>query len=586
MSFIDFQTKYDITHKKSMHIHHCCNILSLIRFLLFILVIVFLLLGYFWQNVCYGLAGVALIAFLIVVKVHHRYKKQDIYINALQQVYLKHLQRQKGKWKDFEECGNTFLDEHDYKSFDLDILGKNSLYQMICLAFTSQGKKQLASDLINDHCFEDMKERQKAVKELANHPELVIQLETLGSLIPRQKKDSIENWLYSIQNQSVRSISPFLFLFPLIVCLSLLCVCFHWFMPYSQIILEAGVVLQLCIAFFFYFRHQALFEPIAYLSTGLESYAQCYAQIVNNLFTSGYLQKLQKQLTEQEDVVLAIHQLSSISQKVIYRHNIFAFIILNGLGLFDFYIHYQYAQWLKQYQHAIPVWFEVLAKFESLMSLSVLKIDQFDVVLPEIQKEKTLVFTHLCHPLIDPQQVVGNDFEMSDSLCVITGSNMSGKTTFMRSIGLNLVLAYAGGFVFGKSLSCSPMHMMTSMRVKDNVEEGISTFYGELLRIKEMIEYAKKQQPMICFIDEIFKGTNSLDRIAGAKATIEKLSLPYAYTFLTTHDLELGQLKKQNYHFDEYYQDEHICFDYKIKKGVSQSSNGQFLLKQVGILDK
>ena len=354
MSFIDFQTKYDITHKKSMHIHHCCNILSLIRFLLFILVIVFLLLGYFWQNVCYGLAGVALIAFLIVVKVHHHYKKQDVYIDALQQVYLKHLQRQKGKWKDFEECGNTFLDEHDYKSFDLDILGKNSLYQMICLAFTSQGKKQLASDLINDHCYEDMKERQKAVKELANHPELVIQLETLGSLIPHQKKDSIENWLYSIQNQSVSSISPFLFLFPLIVCLSLLCVCFHWFMPYSQIILEAGVVLQLCIAFFFYFRHQALFEPIAYLSTGLESYSQCYAQIVNNLFTSDYLQKLQKQLTEQKDVVFAIHQLSSISQKVIYRHNIFAFIILNGLGLFDFYIHYQYAQWLKQYQHAIP----------------------------------------------------------------------------------------------------------------------------------------------------------------------------------------------------------------------------------------
>ena len=168
---------------------------------------------------------------------------------------------------------------------------------------------------------------------------------------------------------------------------------------------------------------------------------------------------------------------------------------------------------------------------------------------------------------------------------MITGSNMSGKTTFMRTIALNLILAYAGGFVFAKNMSCFPMHIMTSMRVKDNVEEGISTFYGELLRIKEMIEYSHKKQPMICFIDEIFKGTNSLDRIAGAKATIEKLSLPYAYTFLTTHDLELGQLKKQNYHFDEYYEDEHIYFDYKIKKGISKSSNGQFLLKQVGILD-
>lgn len=585
MSTIDFQTKYETTKNESIHIHQRCNVLAMMRFLLFSLMIIFLLLGYFWINGCYVLSGISLVLFVIIVKKHSDYKKQDIYIQALLQTYLKHLQRQKGEWKDFLECGDEFLEEHDYKSLDLDILGKNSLYQMICVAFTSKGKKQLAKDLILDQTYENMKKRKKAVQELANMPEFVVQLETSGLLIPHQKKNGIDHWLESLQTLSITSISPLIFILPVVICLSLLGVCFHWFMPYSQVILEIGVVFQLCLAFLFYGKHQKIFEPISYLSTGLESYAHSYAQIVNNSFASDYLKTLQQQLIKQEDVVLAIRQLSRISQKVIYRHNIFAFIVLNGLGLFDFYIHFQYAHWLKQYQEIVPEWFDVLAKFESLMSLSVLKIDQFDVVLPHIQDQKVLDFEDLRHPLIDPQQVVGNDFSMNEPLCVITGSNMSGKTTFMRSIGLNLVLAYAGGFVFAKSMTCTPMHIMTSMRIKDNVEEGVSTFYGELLRIKAMITFSQKHQPMICLIDEIFKGTNSLDRIAGAKATIEKLSLPYAYTFLTTHDLELGQLKKQNYHFDEYYQDEHICFDYKIKKGISQSSNGQFLLKQVGIID-
>ncbi len=134
---------------------------------------------------------------------------------------------------------------------------------------------------------------------------------------------------------------------------------------------------------------------------------------------------------------------------------------------------------------------------------------------------------------------------------------------------------------------CSCMTILTSMRVKDNVEEGISTFYGELLRIKKMIEYSQFKKPMVCFIDEIFKGTNSLDRIAGARATIKKLSLEHCIFFMTTHDFELCNTQEidiSNYHFDEYYQDDKIFFDYLLHKGQSQTTNGQFLLKQLGII--
>lgn len=586
MNLIDFYKRYDSTQKESLSIHRICNLFSLLRFIFFCLTILFLLLGYFSNNIGYGFAIVCLIAFLCMIFFHSRYKKRDIYAHALLETYAKHVKRMEGKWKDFSCTGEEFLDEKDYKSIDLDILGRNSLYQLICTAFTQLGKKKLAHLLIEDHTYDEIQQRQQAVKELANNPEFVLKLETLGAMIPSQKANWIDQWMDYMKTHQVSSLTPFLFVLPVIVCLSLICVIFHWYMPYSQVVLEIGVVLQLCFAFLRYFQHQEMFQPIAYLSSGLESYAHIYAQIVNNSFDSSYSKSLQSCLCEKDDAVTAIHRLANISQKMIYRQNIFAFILLNALGLFDFYIHYQYAEWLKKYQQRIPEWFDALAEIEALMSLSILKIDHFDVVLPEIQEEKVLSFQDLRHPLIDPKQVVGNDFSMQESLCIITGSNMSGKTTFMRTIALNLVLAYAGGYVFGKQMLCSPMHMMTSMRVKDNVEEGISTFYGELLRIKDMIDFSKNQKPMICFIDEIFKGTNSLDRIAGAKATIEKLSLPYAYVFLTTHDLELGQLKRQNYHFDEYYQDQHIYFDYRIKKGPSQSSNGQFLLKQVGILDE
>lgn len=586
MSSNDFYKRYDSTQQESDSIHRICNLLSFLRFILFSFTIFFLLLGYFVNGIGYWIAILCLIVFLCMIYFHNQYKKRDIYTQALLKTYARHIKRIEGQWKDFSCTGEEFLDEKDYKSIDLDILGKNSLYQLICTAFTQLGKKKLARLLIEHQTYKDILQRQQAVKELAEHPEFVLKLETLGAMIPSQKSNWIEQWMDYLKSHKITSLSPYIFILPVIVCFSLICVIFHWGMPYSQIILEVGVVLQLCLVFFKYFQHQEMFQPIAYLSLGLESYAHIYAQIVNNSFDSPYLKSLQSCICDKEDAVMAIHQLANLSQKMIYRQNIFAFILLNGLGLFDFYIHYQYAKWLEKYHQLVPKWFDALAKIEALMSLSVLKIDYFDVVLPEIQEEKILSFQDLKHPLIDPKQVVGNDFSMKESLCVITGSNMSGKTTFMRTIALNLVLAYAGGYVFGKQMSCSSMHIMTSMRVRDNVEEGISTFYGELLRIKDMIDFSENKEPMICFIDEIFKGTNSLDRIAGAKATIEKLSLPYAFVFLTTHDLELGQLKNQNYHFDEYYQDEHIYFDYKIKKGPSQSSNGQFLLRQVGILDE
>lgn len=584
-----FETLYQETSQKYEQLNRHSNQIAILRFLLGIGVIAFLCIGYF-KNVhwLYGCSLLSLICFLLLIRYHDRIKKDCAYHASLSQIYQQHIQRIDGQWDTFKNNGNEFLTDKDYKSLDLDILSQHSLFQMINLAFTKQGQEKLAKTLSDDNLNKtDILKRQEAVREISEHEDFVFQIQALANMLHTHQKMDVQDFTQQ-KNNRFQKITPLIFIVSFITIISLICLCFSIGSPYSQITFEIGAVFQFCFAFLYYKKHMELFEPVTAINKGMQNYLEIFKRIERIPFKSQNLLAIQTLMTQRGNAVKGIQELSQISQRIGYRQNIFVIIVLNALGLYDFWIRNQYISWLEQYQNHIENWFNGLADIEVYMSLSVLKIDDFDVVMPQINETKTLSFQNLRHPLIKTSQVVGNDFTLKESICVITGSNMSGKTTFMRTIGLNLVLAYAGGYVFAKNMVCSPMHIMTSMRVKDNVEEGVSTFYGELLRIKEMITYAKHQKPMICLIDEIFKGTNSLDRIAGAKATMEKLSLPYAMTFLTTHDFELchsDHIAFENYHFDEQYEDNKIIFDYKIKEGKSQSTNGQFLLRQLGIIE-
>jgi DNA mismatch repair ATPase MutS len=193
------------------------------------------------------------------------------------------------------------------------------------------------------------------------------------------------------------------------------------------------------------------------------------------------------------------------------------------------------------------------------------------------------------HPLINHKQRVNNSINIDQSICIITGSNMSGKTTFLRTIGINLVIAYAGGAVCAKKFDTSIMDIYTCMRVSDDLSKGISTFYAELLRVKMIIEASKEKKPMIFLIDEMFSGTNSMDRIAGAKNVLLNLSREWIAGLISTHDFELCALEKdskgkiKNFHFSERYKNNMIEFDYKLKNGQCTTTNAKYLMKMVGI---
>ena len=588
MTKSEFQKMHQQYTLKEQELIRKNNILSVLRFCFMFCFVFGLLIGYFQKiYILYIIAFVCLLLFFVFIHFHHNIKKQLVYVHSKNMVFEEHLQRIQGQWKSFQDDGSEWVKEKDYKAYDLDILSKSSLYQMMNVAFTYQGRKRLADTLMCDDVTDQtIIERQNAVGDLANREKFVLELQTFSKMIPKQNEQVIEEFIFD--KQEYKKIPSYFFIFPICTLVSLIGLLINTH-PYIRLAFEIGVVAQLCISFICMHMHQRLFEPILQFNKGLGYYQKIFEIIENETFESPQLQHLQSRMCVEGKVVKAIQQLSIIADRVNYRKNIFAFLILNGLFSFDLLMRNTYIEWLNQYHQHIQDWFDGLSELEVLMSLCILKIDDFKVTMPQIVHNQTLIFHNLRHPLIPDEKVVGNDFEMSHPVCIITGSNMSGKTTFMRTIGLNLVLAYSGGYVFADDMKCSPMHMMTSMRVKDNVEEGISTFYGELLRIKDMVQYVSHQKPMICLIDEIFKGTNSLDRFAGAKATIEKLSLPYVMTFLTTHDVELCKLTSISmslYHFEEYYKDSRIYFDYIIKEGSSKTTNGQFLLKQLGIIDE
>ena len=307
-------------------------------------------------------------------------------------------------------------------------------------------------------------------------------------------------------------------------------------------------------------------------------------------FTSRKLVKLKEKLINSgENCMVEINKLKNIVNWIGDSNANAYYLLLNVFMLSDIFVLYNLEKWRRKNGFKIRLWIETIAEFEALISISNIAFDNPKWSYPKFTEERKIECKGIAHPLLG-EKAESNDFALHDGkkAALITGSNMSGKSTFLRTIGFNMVLGYIGSPVRAESLNYGIFSIYTCMRTQDNLEESISSFYAEILRIKLVIEAARSGEKVFFLLDEIFKGTNSKDRHEGAKILIEQLVKSGGIGLVSTHDFELCDLESIhnwliNFNFQEYYVDDKIKFDYKLRNGRSKTQNAKYLMKLAGI---
>lgn len=571
------------------------NKLSTMRLLLGVAFIASLAAYFFYQpELLYILiAVVSFIAFIPIFRIHQKIGEEMNQAKVIIEINEKNIARIDGSWSEFSDIGKEFIDNsHNYSS-DIDIVGKKSLFQFLNVTNTYHGRKQFASDLLTPNFTkEEIEARQVGIDELSKNIDFSENI--LYHLSGVNAEFNSERILKALSNDSKFSKSNTTKnLFKALPILTVLAIIIAFITDISTISLLAIelVIIQIFIWLIFAPKTSEFIAVIDNVPYKLKNYSLAFSDVENATFESPILNRIASHLsTSTLSASNGINDLNKITEMINYRKQGLFAIVLNALFLWDIQCCYRLETWKEKYGSSASNWFYNLGELESLISFSLLPIVCNNVTLPNFTEEKNSInATNLGHPLIKNSTRVCNDFSLNKNIYIITGSNMAGKTTFLRTIGINIILANAGSFVCANNFSCSPMKVISSMRIADDLNDGISTFYAEILRIKKIMTTCENEANTLFLIDEIFKGTNSNDRIYGAMAVIRNLNKLGASGIITTHDLELANLENEfnnikNYSFSEKYANGEISFEYKMHQGKASTTNGKFLMEMIGII--
>lgn len=532
----------------------------------------------------------ALILFTwLVIKYEATEKSRKRYLR-LAEINRMELKCLDGDFSGFITGGEYAERDHPY-SYDLDIFGKASLFQYICRTTSRPASDRLAEYLIQSAALEVILLRQEAVAELQPLTDWRQELMTLGYLNAGAGNDPapLMQWLGS--NDLFRKSGREKIITG---CLSLLAL--------GTVIavitgLPAGILAPVFgVNFVFYFtrfrRISKLQEQVSRSSDLLKAYSEIIRLIETRNFASPLLQKLQSSFMEEIEASDRIRQLSRLVGRLDSRLNVLVSIPLNLLFFTDIHFCLGLERWKREHAKRIPGWFESMAEFEVLASIANTAFNNPEWVYPQVI-EDYFVFRakEMGHPLIPSDRRISNSFtvEGAGKAIIVTGSNMSGKSTFLRTCGVNAVLAFAGAPVCASAFTVSLVRIHTSMRISDSLEENISSFYAELRRLRAIISGAESDPKVFLMLDEILRGTNSDDRYAGSVALIRQLTGYGAVAMVATHDLRLAGLEQElpqsieNYHFDVKVNNEELFFDYRLTPGICSSFNASLLMKKMGI---
>lgn len=563
--------------------------LSNIRLITFIAALIFDILAFIFKEleIAFAIIGsILLVSFIVLVIIHkkvtNKIKRYDNYLTIIKE----YEDRTNDNWKSFKETGIEFIDINKDLFYDLDIVGNNSLFQLVNVAKSIGGKRNLANEFNKVNLTEkEILNRQTTVKELIENFDFNINFqECLLSYKHIQQNDFSKLTKKLNVNKSSN-----LFSFILNILFSLISI--------TTLILSLTNVINvsiflICFLFNFFFSYIVIivnkqdYNPISDCSRKLSNLKPLFDLVNNTSFDSEELIKLQKDINEGKESIDKLANLSSLDS---LRVNFISNFIINGLFPLNSLILSNYKKVITDESvNKMNLSIKAIEQLEMLLSLTTIKLIKENSVTPIYTNNTKIDVQDIKHPMLNENVCIANDFISNDDINIITGSNMSGKSSFMKTIAVNLILANCGSNVCATSFTFTFLRMFTSIKVSDDINKNISTFYGELLRIKNIIDYSKEiTYPMIVFIDEIFKGTNYNDRIFGAKEIIKLLSTLNCIVIISTHDFELCQIDNKsiyNYHFEERYENGNIIFDYKLLKGQCKTTNARFLMNSIGLI--
>ncbi len=582
------EREIDLAEQKS--IYQAAKKIVLARTLTFMAALISFAAGH--DGYSYGYIGsiILLMIFVRLVYAHDENRNRQEFLKSRLAVVNSYITRAKGTWRKRSNDGSIYLKNERPQDVDLHIFGPGSIFQYICAARTKLGRDRLAQALSPDPPdFSAAKSRQRGVKEILQRPRLSLDLEAYARLMPNNHDtaaliESVETELPPTSKiYLLRFLSLPLFL---ISCLAAWKGLIDWY--------AVGIVpfFSFAVALAMLSRTSEYLKPLQIISKELRLYYLIFLRLETTDFSSKKLKAIRNALTEDYSAAQSLKVLGLFLDFVNARKNPVVFLIGNAFFLVDFFCVALFKNMRKILAEHLRKWLDAWAEAEVLMSLASIGQTRNTYCFPKLLTDKNPVIEvkRLKSILIADDKAVENDINLKAGTVIITGANMSGKTTWLRTLAGSVILAYAGAPVCAESFSVSPMHIFTSIRVNDDIGQGLSTFYAELLRIKSMIEFSEKKLPMLVCVDEIFRGTNSEERIIGAREAILRLTEDFIITLITTHDFELCDMaekfpdKISNAHFDMQYVGDEIKFDFKLKEGRCRTTNAKYLLRMAGIL--
>ena len=590
-----YNTNLSDTNQNLNKVNKTILYISIIRILLFVGCIstVIALWSYSAQTIIIG-ACCTLIPFLIMIKVHNSFFMRKQWLEVKADILKKELKGLNNDYSVFDD-GKEFSDTEHLYSFDLDIFGRKSLFQAINRTCTHIGKRTLA-DWMKNHLRtkKDIENRQNCIKDLSTRNDFRLKFAITG-LINRSKNsddNDIQKWAETESSLTKSTWARILiWLVPSVNIILLVCglaniISMSWF----GLIFSVFVILSFSVIK----RATALQEEYGKKLKTLSTYARLITLAQNEEWNAEGIKDIVKRLEiDGKSPADALNALTKELDRLDLRNNQILYVILEGSMFFQLRQMIRIEAWKDRYGKCLSGWLETVGEIDALCSLGTFAYNHPDYLFSEITDTPFCYDAEeLGHPLMPEEQCVKNNALIPSRpyFLIITGANMAGKSTYLRIIGVNYLLACIGAPSCCKRMKIYPAQLITSLRTSDSLSDNESYFFAELKRLKRIIDMLNNGEELFIILDEILKGTNSTDKQKGSFSLIRQFMTLKANGIIATHDLLLGELVKyfpdqiRNYCFEADIKNNELYFSYKIREGIAQNMNACFLMKKMGIV--